>query len=756
MNDLLVSKKLPTYETQSLNQTVSSSFTDSTEFSVGSPCVEKTIKESVIIQNHDSSDKLQHSIANEDTDDVISEERESPNKSVPSGASAVLVAAVPTGKYQWTKKNFCPFCCESVVKLARHLEKKHYDKPEVMKILKLPKGSSHRRLIQEKLRREGNFKYNISVLDSKKGIVMPQLRKPSYSTATVKDYVPCIHCKGFFVKDNLWKHIKRCPLNSTGEEKKRVVAEANLFLSGIEVPQGFKEKILEKMNPDEITNRAIHDKIILKLGESLFNKLRARHNVNYISQRMRQTSRLLMEVEKNNPEISSMHSLLHPVHFDEMQKAVNVLAQFDEKSARYGIGGLPLKLGHNLRRCADILKNMSIRDSNTDEILRAERFLHLMNTEYITVSANALKTLNEKKFNSPKYLPLAKDVKKFNEFINISRKASRDSLQKNHCDAKNFTKLSELTLVSILLFNRRRTGEIQRMTLDNFRKGMAASHQSSDIVNSMGSIEQVLLGTLQRVEILGKKGRGVPVLLRPAHVEDIETLISLRPVVGISTDNQFIFARLSENAETPLEATKVMRELSLQAKLESPELMRSTLLRKHIATMSQLVELTPSELQQLANFMGHDLNVHMNYYRLPDDIEQITKVGRLLIAAEEGKFKRANHAMNIEDIEFTQLDAAGTNSSTNQDPENLDSDDVPSTSRENEIRKRKKCSSRQPWTEEEKSQIRSFFAASIKKEKIPGKTACVDFIVAKNSTRTWKNIKDCVRNCIRSNQGGKI
>ena len=40
------------------------------------------------------------------------------------------------------------------------------------------------------------------------------------------------------------------------------------------------------------------------------------------------------------------------------------------------------------------------------------------------------------------------------------------------------------------------------MNLDNIRKAMTASHQSSAIARSMGSIEQVLVGTLQRVNLL--------------------------------------------------------------------------------------------------------------------------------------------------------------------------------------------------------------------------------------------------------------
>ena len=273
-----------------------------------------------------------------------------------------------------------------------------------------------------------------------------------------------------------------------------------------------------------------------------------------------------------------------------------------------------------------------------------------MNAEYETISSNALKSLDERKFNAPTYLPLASNVKKLSEYINKCKESAFKKLMENKSCSQTFKRLSELTLASILLFNRRRAGEIQRMTIENFQRGMMADPQCNGIADSLGTIEKMLMDTLRRVEIRGKRGRRVPVLLRPTHVNHIKTLIDLRGEVGIPQENRFVFPRLYETAETPLEATKIMRTLSSEAELTSPELMMSTLVRKHIATTSQLVELAPSELQQLANFMGHDLNVHMNYYRLPDDIEQITKVGRILVAAEEGKFKRSNHDVNMEQI----------------------------------------------------------------------------------------------------------
>lgn len=59
-------------------------------------------------------------------------------------------------------------------------------------------------------------------------------------------------------------------------------------------------------------------------------------------------------------------------------------------------------------------------------------------------------------------------------------------------------------------------------------------------------------------------------------------------------------------------------------------------LRRHIATMSQIVNLESNGLENLATFLGHDINVHREYYRLPENTYQLAKCTKMLIAAKRG------------------------------------------------------------------------------------------------------------------------
>lgn len=68
-----------------------------------------------------------------------------------------------------------------------------------------------------------------------------------------------------------------------------------------------------------------------------------------------------------------------------------------------------------------------------------------------------------------------------------------------------------------------------------------------------------------------------------------------------------------------------------------PELITATKLRKYIATVCQVFDLTETEVDWLARHLGHDIRVHRDFYRLHESAIELTKVSRLLLAVEKGE-----------------------------------------------------------------------------------------------------------------------
>ena len=100
---------------------------------------------------------------------------------------------------------------------------------------------------------------------------------------------------------------------------------------------------------------------------------------------------------------------------------------------------------------------------------------------------------------------------------------------------------------------------------------------------------------------------------------------TLRERADIASDNPHVFA-LCRGSMSYIRGNDILRASSVECGASRPELLRSTNLRKHIATMSQILNLKENERDQLVQFMGHDVKIHREFYRLPNDIVQTAQV----------------------------------------------------------------------------------------------------------------------------------
>ena len=154
------------------------------------------------------------------------------------------------------------------------------------------------------------------------------------------------------------------------------------------------------------------------------------------------------------------------------------------------------------------------------------------------------------------------------------------------------------------------------------------------------------------------------------YKERVQCLLSKRPPHNEKT---FLFSRGSE-ARTTLCTSEILRKFARESGAEKPELLTSTALRKHIATMSQVLNLKDHELDVLADFLGHDVRVHRHFYRLPEDTIQLAKVSKLLIELESGNIAKHKgktlDEIQIQEDEEIEVEAnVGCENTGNQDNE---------------------------------------------------------------------------------------
>ena len=188
------------------------------------------------------------------------------------------------------------------------------------------------------------------------------------------------------------------------------------------------------------------------------------------------------------------------------------------------------------------------------------------------------------------------------------------------------------------------------MTLDDIQRTSACS-DADDF--QLSAFEKALVTTYTRLEITGKKGKHVPIILSPLMKEALDTIVSLRSKITPSKANKYVFALL--NGRFFIRASDVLRRFSEECGAEHPERLRSTRLRKQIATQLQVMNLQENEMDIIASFLGHDLNTHRKHYRIPNDLLQVTKVTKILLAMEKGIFKSLA-GRNLDDIDEEELE----------------------------------------------------------------------------------------------------
>jgi len=134
-------------------------------------------------------------------------------------------------------------------------------------------------------------------------------------------------------------------------------------------------------------------------------------------------------------------------------------------------------------------------------------------------------------------------------------------------------------------------------------------------------------------------------------VDALTLLVSKRSECGVLDTNEFLFART--NCQRHYRGPYSVRVYASECGTQNPEFQRSTHLHKHVATLSPILNLIITELDQVADLLGHDIRIHQDYYRLPEASTQLAKIYKLLLAMEKGRLFFHIRQVNRNKLAFT-------------------------------------------------------------------------------------------------------
>ncbi|KAG9268080.1 hypothetical protein AMEX_G18978 [Astyanax mexicanus] len=668
-------------------------------------------------------------------------------------------AKTENGKRMWDKKHFCLYCKKPNTKIARHLERKHCNEIDVARALSFPKGSKQRAALLEEIRNKGDFEHNIEVLENGDGQLITW-RQPE-ANARPNDYLPCPQCWGFFVKTDLWKHQISCRVRQVKNMKKtkRIQLHASRLVPVSSSSSGCKA-VLQSMQQDDVSICVRNDPLICKFGDVLFEKHgHQKFQHSYIGQKMRELGRFLIAAREIDKSIHSLQDLLMPAKFQTVVNATRTISGFKASQNEYKTPSLACKIGYSLKKAAGILVGESLITGNTSTERDAKTFIEVMETQWNTyVSGRALNTLKTAKWNKDELIPLTEDIMKLQKHLKVLEKDALDGLSAAP-NVSDWTKLSQSLLTQIILFNRRREGEASKLLMATYQtRNRTPAHP--EVYESLSKLEKSLVNNFTRLEIRGKRERKVPLLLTHEMEASIDLLIRNRAAVEICSENPFVFARTSGTSH--IRGSDCLRKFSLECQAKHPERLRSTKLRKHIATLCQMMNLKNDEMDQVAKFMGHDIRVHREYYRLSESTIQLAKISKLLIAIEKGSHTYLGRSLEELNIDEDTLDDEQSDHECTPRQEKQKRSSRTS-SREGDLKNTEEDSCgeqqsdhkhtgkpRRSWTNREKEAVWRHLAKHRTLKKVPGKEDCLQCIQAEYAlkNRTWEDVKHFVYNTI--------
>ncbi|KAI7790205.1 hypothetical protein IRJ41_018223, partial [Triplophysa rosa] len=162
---------------------------------------------------------------------------------------------------------------------------------------------------------------------------------------------------------------------------------------------------------------------------------------------------------------------------------------------------------------------------------------------------------------------------------------------------------------------------------------------------------------------------------------------------------------------------------------------------------SKILNLDENEADQLADFLGHGIRIHRQYYRLPEGTLPLAKMSKVLMAMEKGTLSNFK-GKRLDDIEI--------------DPnERLEEPDDSISSNEEETDAHQQTLINHVFVNPSKKKMGEVKAVEkhmmnfIQRCRVPGKQDCERCIQAEPEAlkeRTWTGVKNYVRNRITTLQ----
>ena len=316
---------------------------------------------------------------------------------------------------------------------------------------------------------------------------------------TADCFLPCEFCLGFYLKTSLWAHAGKCAFKPENTQpSKNFVRNARIMLSPFVKTITEEETTLSVIfdgmkettaNPG-ITKLCRQDPLIKEFALSMTGRIgdageQRIKDVDNVRTKVRTVGRLLKELHTENSNEESLSFFVTGPRYKAITEAVKRLAISTDSPQ------MALVLGHYIKHIALLKISRGIQNGDVDAQSEGRDFQFLFQAHWNNqVSCVAQRRQRLRKLNKQDDLPTTEDLLILRQWI---QKESEILCALSQPTDIHLTWLSKLTLVRIVLFNKRRISEVQEMKVSDFIDNqMNNQGVDSEIYKSLDISEKAL------------------------------------------------------------------------------------------------------------------------------------------------------------------------------------------------------------------------------------------------------------------------
>ncbi|XP_044752192.1 uncharacterized protein LOC123312064 [Coccinella septempunctata] len=383
------------------------------------------------------------------------------------------------------------------------------------------------------------------------------------------------------------------------------------------------------MREDAVVEVIRYDEAVIQYGNHLCRKYTSEHHAAQVRAQLRAFGKLILTAKEIDSSVSNMYDLLDARNVPLIIEAINKIAGLDSKTGLYRAPATDTSLGTELKRICKLLQMEFIKTNDRENLKRMKNLMTVFEVEFnVTINKKGVESQKIIKRRKKTILPKTEVIGQFRNFLESKIGFYIGQLEREYSKA-DWIKLAEYTLVHLAVFNRKRPGETQRILIEDYKHYEVLEEnemENEDLISKEQSKKWA------RIKFTGKLGNDNALLVhRDLGFKAINLILKYREEAGVDKSNRYIFGEPSQyHAQKTFQACSLIRKLSEESGIPNSELMRTRLLRQHLATETASHNIDSKLENRLSDFMAHNRKIHDVHYVLTKKKDDIMKVSTLL------------------------------------------------------------------------------------------------------------------------------